>query len=531
MSRTFKALGLGGAFMLATALTPVSQVAAAEFELAGPLDAYTLDPHSISNTLVFALLHNVYDSLVKRSKDLGIEAGLATEWTQVEPLIWEFKLREGVTFSNGNAFTADDVVFSFHRAKSGGVKSHLASVDRIEKVDDYTVRLHTVRTAPVLPNEIVNWMIIDEDWAKENNAVQAGQADNSSENFAARNTMGTGAYVITGRDPGVKTVLERSPTWWGTPEGNVDKVTFHVIANPSTRVAALLTGEVDMIDSVPPQDAGRISQAPGFKVEAVADLRTVYIQPDVLRDKLTHDGAPDGNPLKDKRVREAMRLAIDTDAIKKRIMRGYSTPVGLPIANQVTGSTPELNAPTSPDLERAKALMAEAGYADGFDITFDCTNDRFINDEAICIAISSFLAQIKINVTPRAQTTSRWAEQVNPPGYNTSLAMLSYSPYTYDGYQFLTAIAMSRNPDTGEGSFNIGGYSNPAVDDLIRKIGAESDTAKREGYFHEAFTLIKADEAFLPIHQLQILWGLSDKAEVVQLPDLALPFNWFSIKE
>ena len=511
------------------AMTPATQ--AAEFKFAGPLDAYTLDPHAISNTLVFAVLRNVYEPLVTRGKDLSIQPVLATEWKQVDDTTWEFALRKDVKFSNGNAFNADDVVFSFERAKKGGMKSHLSDVGSIEKVDDYTVRLKTKTIDPILPNQIVNWFMMDSDWAKENGATEPGQADNSTESYANRNAVGTGSYVISERDPGVKTVFAANKDWWGKIDGNVDKATFFVIANPSTRVSALMSGEVDMIDGVPPQDASRIEKTEGLRIEATSDLRTVYLQPDVARDELVHGGGVKGNPFKDPKVREAMTLAIDTGAIQKRIMRGYSTPVGLPIGNEVEGSTLELNAPNKPDLDKAKQLMDEAGYESGFDVTLDCTNDRFMNDEATCLAIGSFLSQIGIRITPRVQATARWAQQINPPGYDTSFTMLSYSPYTYDAHQFLSSIATTRDPKSGQGAFNIGGYSDPELDRLTSEVGSEKDPQKRSKLLEQALKTLKASNAFIPIHQLQILWGVREGVDVVQQADLAYPLAWFTVSK
>lgn len=529
MQKRLRRAPLAAALALTTVLA--SPAARAEtFNFAGALDAYTLDPHAVSNTLIFAVLRNVYEPLVQRDRDLSLAPVLATEWSHVSDLVWEFKLRQGVTFSNGNAFNADDVVFSFERAKKGGVKSYLSDIDTIEKVDDFTVRFTTKKINPILPNQIVNWFIMDKEWAEANGAVEPGKPDNSTETFANRNAMGTGSYVIAARDPGVKTEFDANPKWWNKISGNVDKATFFVIPNPATRVAALMSGEVDMIDGVPPQDSQRIEAADGLHIAARADLRTVYLQPDVSRDTLVY-GKAEGNPFKDKRVREAMSLAIDTGAIQKRIMRGFSTPVGLPVANEVEGSTPELNAPQKPDLAKAKALMAEAGFDKGFDVTLDCTNDRFMNDEATCLAIASFLAQIDIRVTPRAETTSRWAKQVNPPGYDTSFAMLSYSPNAYDAYQFLSIIANSRDAETGRGSFNIGGYSNPELDALIEQIGSTSDLDARRELLHKALQVMKDDYAFIPIHQLQILWGLRDGVDVVQLADLSYPLEWFTVKK
>lgn len=502
---------------------------AADFKFAGPLDAYTLDPHAVSNTLIFAILSNVYEPLVERGADLQLEPALATSWKQIDATTWEFDLRKGVKFQNGDPFNADDVVFSMDRARKGGVKTNLSQVASIAKVDDYTVRITTVSTDPVLPNQIVDWYIMDKEWAEQNGAVEPGSANNKTETYANRNANGTGPYEIASRDPGVKTVFEKNPDWWGKMTGNVDTATFFVIPNPATRVSALISGQVDMIDAVPPQDASQIDTTKGLHVQAGPDLRTVYLQPDVDRDQLIYGSEQSKNPFKDIRVRQAMQLAIDTTAIQKRIMGGYSMPDGLPIGQQVNGWDSELGAPVQPDLAKAKQLMVDAGYPDGFSVTLDCTNDRFMNDEATCLAIAAFLGKINITVTPRAQTTSRWAAQVNPPGYNTSLALLGYSPATYDAGLFLSVIVATRDPKTGRGAFNIGGYSNPKVDALITQINAETDKTKRDGYLHEALKLVKDDVGFIPIHQLKILWGVKDNVDVVQPANFGYPLRYFKV--
>jgi peptide/nickel transport system substrate-binding protein len=342
--------------------------------------------------------------------------------------------------------------------------------------------------------------------------------------------MGTGPYVIKDRDPGVKTVFATNAGWWDKKTGNVDTATFFVIPNPSTRVSALISGEMDMIDGVPPQDAERIDKADGLHVQAGPDLRTVYLAPDTARDNLIFGSEKTKNPFKDVTVRQAMELAIDTTAIQKRIMRNFSVPVGLPIGKEVSGFNAALGAPVKPDVEKAQTLMKEAGYEKGFSVTLDCTNDRFMNDEATCLAVAASLARINIKVEPRPQATSRWATQVNPPEYNTSLAMLSYSPFTYDAGIFLTSIAATRDAKSGLGAFNIGGYSNPEVDKLIDLIGKEKDQTKRTALIEQAFKQIKADAAFIPLHQLNILWGVKDNVTVVQPADLAYPLRYFSVK-
>ncbi|MEJ1158408.1 ABC transporter substrate-binding protein [Prosthecomicrobium sp. N25] len=503
---------------------------AANFKFAGPLDAYTLDPHAVSNTLIFAVLSNVYEPLVRRGADLKLEPALATEWKQVDDLTWEFTLRQGVKFSNGNAFDADDVVFSLNRAKAGGVKANLAAIASIEKAGDHKVVVKTGAPTPILPAMIVNWFIMDKEWAEANGAVQPGSANNQTETFANRNAMGTGPYVIKERDPGVKTVFAANPGWWDKITGNIDQATFFVIANPATRVSALVTGEVDMVDGLPPQDVQRIEETKGLRVQAGSDLRTIYMQPDIARDNLLHGSEKSKNPFKDVRVRRAMTLAIDTTAIQNRVMRKLSTPVGLPIGKEVEGFDAELGKPVVADVDKAKALMAEAGWEKGFTVNLDCTNDRFMNDEATCLAIAASLQRIGITVEPRIAPTARWAKQINPPDYDTSLVLVGYSPATYDAHLFFTSIVATRDPKSGLGAFNIGGYSNPEVDRLIADIGKERDRTKRLGQIRQAFALMKEDAAYIPIHQLKILWGVKDSVTVVQPADLGYPLRYFVVK-
>ena len=530
MSRSsFAKVAAVGGVLCASLMAGVS-AQAASFKFAGPLDAYTLDPHAVSNTLIFAILSNVYEPLVRRGADLKIEPALATSWKQVDDTTWRFELRKGVKFSDGSDFNADDVVFSFNRAKAGGVKSNIATINAAVKVDDYTVDLKTTGIDPIVPFEIVNWFIMDKEWSEKNNTVQPGSADNKTETFANRNTNGTGPYRIASRDPGVKIEFEKSPTWWDKLTGNVDKATFFVIPNNSTRVSALISGEVDMIDSLPAQDTQRVAADPNLKVQAGPDLRTVYIQPDVARDELQFSDVKGKNPFKDVRVRQAMALAIDIEGIKQKIMRGYSVPVGLPIAREVNGFDPVLGEPTKPDVDKAKALMADAGYKDGFSVTLDCTNDRFMGDEATCLAIAQSLARINIKVEPRAQTTGKWAQQINPPGYNTSLAMLGYSPSTYDAHLFLSSIVATRDAKSGRGTFNIGGFSDAQLDDLITKIQNEKDPTARSALLKQAMTRLKETAGFIPLHQLNILWGVKKNVDVVQPADLGFPLRYYVVK-
>ena len=525
-SRRMRA-GLFAAAMTAALIPAAPQ--AATFKFAGPLDSYTLDPHAVSNTLIFAITGNIYEPLVRRGGDLSLEPGLATSWKLTDATTWRFELRKGVKFQDGGDFSADDVVFSFERAKAGGVKSNMATLDSIKKIDDFTVEIKTRGTDPIVPDVITNWYIMSKAWAEKNGAVQPGAADNKTETFANRNAMGTGPYRLASRDPGVKIEFEKNTGWWDKMPGNIDKATFFVIPNAAARVSALISGEVDMIDSLPPQDTPRIEAAKGLKVIAGPDLRVAFLLPDVSRDELLFSDVKGKNPFKDKRVRQAMQLAIDLEAIKSKVMRNYATPLGVAIAPQVNGFNAAVGKPVAADPVKAKALLTEAGYPDGFSVTLDCTNDRFMNDEATCVAISGALGRIGIKAEPRAQTTGKWAQQINPPGYNTSLAMVGYSPFTYDAHLFLTVLTATRDK-TGRGVFNIGGYSNPAVDALIDKVQADTNPDSRRKLIGEALALIKEDVGLIPLHQLNILWAAKEGVSVVQPADLAFPLRLFSVK-
>lgn len=519
--QAMRTLLASGALLAGTMMTPALS---AEFNWAAPLDAYTLDPHAVDNTFVLSVLGNVYEPLIRRAADLSLEAALATEWSQ-DGDVWRFKLRQGVTFQDGSAFNADDVVFSFNRSRESGVKGMLATVDTITKVDDYTIEMKTKGIDPILPQEITEWLIMDQQWAEANGAVKAASADNKDESFATRNTNGTGPFKVTEREPNVRTVMTANAGWWDKPLHNIDKSTFFVIANPATRVSALLSGEVDLVNGVPPQDAERIDGADGYHVMSGPDVRVIYLQMDVARDELLFSSVKGANPFKDQRVREALRLAIDTEVIQKKVMRGFSVPTGTLVAKEVNGYSEAAGVPTTPDVKKAKQLLAEAGYADGFSVTLDCTNDRFVMDESICITVAGLIARIGVDVQPRAQTVGRWAQQINPPEYNTSFAMVGYTPSTYDAHNMLQTIIGTRDPASGRGIFNIGGYSDSKVDDLIASIQVETDADKRRELIGEALGIIRDSAAYIPLHQQMVIWGLKDGIDVKQRADGGLPLR------
>lgn len=506
----------------------VASAEAAEFNWAAPMDVYTLDPHAVYNTFLFNVMGNVYEPLVRRNPDLTLEPALATEWKQ-DGETWTFKLRQNVKFHDGSPFSADDVVFSYERSKNAGVKNLLIRVASLEKLDDHTIVIKTKGVDPILPSEISEWLIMSKIWAEKNSAVKAASADNKEESFATRNANGTGSFKIVEREPNVRTVMVPNKDWWDKAAHNIDKSTFQVIANAATRVSALQSGQIDLITDVPPQDAARIEKDGDIQVLSGPDMRVVYLQMDVNRDELLFSDVKGKNPFKDQKVRDAMRLAIDSKIIQQKIMRNFSIPTASMVAREVAGYDEKVGAVIAADVKQAKQLMVEAGYGDGFRVTLDCSTDRLMMDETICITVSGMLSRIGIKAEPRAQTTALWAKQINPPAYNTSFSLLGYAPSTFDALNMLQTIVGSRDPQSGRGIFNVGGYSDAKVDELINQIQVESDADKRNRQIGEALTIVRDSAAYIPLHQQMLLWGLKKNIHVKQRPDGGLALRYVTI--
>jgi len=273
-----------------------TSLSAKTFRWANDGDVISMDPYARQETTLLSFMGNIYEPLIQRDKQLKLEPALAIEWSQPTPDVWRFKLRQGVKFHDGTPFTADDVVFSFERARTSQVAAILATAKEIRKIDDFTVEIATKGPDPIMPEEITDWYIMSKAWAEKNKAEKMAEPTKNEDNYAIRNANGTGPFILKEREHEVKTVLVNNPNWWAKPEHNLTEVVFTRIANASTRVAALLSGELDMIYTVPPQDIERIRQSKGLKVLQTPELRTVYLGFDMARSELTSSsvkGTPD----------------------------------------------------------------------------------------------------------------------------------------------------------------------------------------------------------------------------------------------
>ena len=307
-------------------------------------DALSMDPHSFNETVQLSVTGNVYEPLAGRNKDLSLRPVLATKWEQTSPTVWRFTLRKGVQFHDGTPFTADDVVFSMMRTQLEGsdMKSYTNPIKETRKVDDYTVDIETKDPAPILPSMISQVYIMSKAWSEANNAVNPVDRRKGIENTASFKANGTGPYRVRERQPNVRTVFNRSANYWDKVEGNVQEVVYTPVANDATRVAALLSGQVDVIDPVPVQDLDRVANTGGTRVVSGPELRAIFMGMDQKRDELLNSSVKGKNPFKDKRVRQAFYQAIDIEGLHKQVMRGASGNLATLIGKGVNGYTDDI---------------------------------------------------------------------------------------------------------------------------------------------------------------------------------------------
>jgi peptide/nickel transport system substrate-binding protein len=516
------------ALLAALLVSPAAM--AVTFRWANNGDTGSMDPYTRQETVQISFLSNIYEPLARRDRTLTLEPALALTWEQTGATIWRFHLRPNVKWQDGSAFTADDVVFSLSRilAKSSMLRAPLSVVKEARKIDDLTVDFETNLPDPIFPQEQTNFLIMSKAWCMAHNAAEPVIIGGTDDNYAVRNAMGTGPFRLVSRDPDSNTVVEKNPGWWDKPEHNLDRVEFHVIASAATRVAALLSGEMDMIYDVPPQDRARIAKAPGIKLIQNPELRTIYLGFDMWRDELSTSDVKGKNPFKDQHVRQAFALAIDEVAIAQRVMGGLAHPTWLMWGPGVNGYDAALDVRPAPDIAKAKQLLAGAGYPSGFSVGFDCPNDRYVMDEQICTAITSMLARIGIKVALSATPKAQFFAKILAPKYDTDFFMLGWTPTTYDAHNVLYTLLASRA--NGRGEVNVGGYANPAMDALIEKIGVETDRAMRNGMIDDAAKIVQQDIPVIPLHQQVVVWAAKQNIELAQPADDFFPYRYVTVK-
>ncbi len=503
---------------IAAAMLLPSLGTAKTFKWTSQGDILTLDPHSQNEGLNIAANLWVYDPLLNYNEKFEVVPGLATSWEQINPSLWRFKLRAGVKFHDGSAFTADDVVFSLKRAMapSSQFKSYVAGVSDVKAIDPLTVEISTAGPNPVLLRQLPTLGMMSKAWSEKNNATLPQDFNKKEESFAARNAMGTGPYMLKTREVDIKTVYVENPNWWGKPtkQGNVTEIVYTPIKQNATRTAALLSGEVDFVLDPAAQDIERLRSQ--VKVLDGNENRTIYIAMDVKSPELKYSNIKGKNPLTDVRVREALYRAIDIETIKKAVMRGMSLPTGAMISPQVNGYSEALGQRVPYDLVKARALLKEAGYDNNLEFTIDCPNNRYINDEAICQAVVAMWAKIgvktKLNAMPRATFFPKVANG------DTSIYLFGWGVPTFDAYYTLESLIRSKGTGAA-GAFNYGGYSNPKVDELIDAVKTEINDAKRTAMIQEAFTIHAKEFGTIPLHDQVIPWAMKKNIDIKHQPN------------
>jgi len=453
-------------------------------------DPVSLDPQVQLSGGMLQYSHLVFDPLVRWTQEMTFEPRLATKWERIDDLTVRFYLRKGVTFHSGNPFTAEDVKWTVARFyKSPDFKGLFEPFDTVTVVDDYTVDIKTKKPYALLlnmatyifPMDSKFYTGTDETGQPKDAVVKIGPS------FALMNESGTGAFTVTHREQGVKTVFERFKDYWDKDSpGNVTKIILTPIKEDATRVAALLSGDVDFISPVPPQDFKRIENDPKNHLVTYSGGRIITFQ-------LNQKRRPE---FRDVNVRQAMVHAVNNEGIVKKIMKGTATVAGQQGPPGYAGYKESLF--PRYDLEKAKALMKKAGLENGFECTMIAPNNRYVNDEKIAEATVSMLAKINIKVNlktmPKAQYWDEFDAQV------ADIQMIGWHSDTEDSGNFSEFLTMCPNKETGYGQYNSGNYCNPKVDELTLAAQSETDLAKRAKILQEIEQILYDDAAFIPFH-------------------------------
>ena len=492
-------------------------------------DLQTMDPDSRNESLTNSLNGQVYETLTGRDKQLGIAPMLATEWQQTGPLQWRVKLRANVKFHDGTPFTADDVVFSVKRAqeKSSDIKAYANAMGEPKKLDALNVEFNLKDVNPIFLQHANTIFIMSKAWCEKNKVTSPQDFNAGEQSYAALNANGTGPFTLVSRQPDVKTVYKRNPNWWGKFEGNVQDVVYTPIKSNSTRVAALISGELDMILDPPVADTPRLQSTAGVKVIDGPENRIIFIGMDQGRDELLYSSVKGKNPFKDQRVRQALYQAVDEESIKAKLMRGQAAPTGA-VTPSPLGSynDPALEKRLPFDLAAGKKMLTAAGYPEGFEVTLDCPNDRYINDEEICKTLASMWARLGVKVRVNAMPRSVYFAKLG--NLDTSMYMLGWGGAVTDAETVLTPIYRTRGTG-GIGQFNYGQVNNPKMDQLAAASSKEPDPAKREQLIKAAIKEHNEQVHHIPLHRQFIPWATRGNVEVVHRADNWLEWAWVTV--
>ncbi len=502
---------------------------AATLRVASAFDPQTMDPHGLALLYHTRIAFQIYDHLVNRDEQFRLEPALAVSWQAVGPTTWRFKLRPNVKFHDGSPFTADDAVFSIERAlgptsqRSFSLKGLVA----VKKVDDLTIDFQLSAPDAVWPEKLWLVAMMNKRWCQTHGVEKAQDFNGKQETYAVRNANGTGPYRLDSYQPDVRVVLKRFAGYWGAADkrnGNVDEVSFVGIRSDATRLAALASGEIDLVLDPPFQDVERLKQDPKLTVLSTTDIGTQYFTFDQARDELIQGDVKDRNPFKDKRVRQAVAHALNIDLIIQKVLRGQATASGSFISPLVDGYTPDADKRIPYDPAKARALLAAAGYPNGFGVTLDCVNVAF--REAVCQAATAMLNQVGIRASLRSTGTTQFFPKLSQA--SASFVEFGWTP-ALDPWSTLNALFRTWDPQGG-GTFNAGRYSNPQLDVLIDAIRTEPDLTRRRARVGVALRMLQDDLPYIPLYHRRLNWAMAKKVKAVQWPNDTMELRWVKLQ-
>ena len=518
------------AFVVITAAAGLAGSAhATSLRIASAFDPQTMDPHALALLYHSRVAFQIYDNLVNRDEDFKLEPALAESWEMVSPTVWRFKLRQGVKFHDGTPFTADDAVFSVERTRGPTSQRSFAlrGMTSVKKIDERTIEFQLEAPDAVWPEKLWLVAMMSKAWCQQHGVEKAQDFNGKQETYTVRNAMGTGPYKLERYEPDVRTVLKRHDAWWGKGDkrnGNLESVTFTSIRSDATRLAALASGEVDMVLDPPFQDVERLKSDPKLQITTTSDIGTQYFTFDQARDELQYADVKGKNPFKDIRVRQAVAHALNIDLIIQKVLRGQGTPTGSLISPRVDGYDKALDKRIAYDPARAKALLAEAGYPGGFGVTLDCVNVAF--REAVCQAAAAMLTQVGIRVQVRSSPTNTFFPRLSTA--NGSFIEYGWTPAP-DPWTTLNGLFRTFDA-SGLGTFNAGRYSNPKLDVLIDSVRTEPDITKRRARVGVALRLVHDDLAYIPLYRRHLNWAMKKNVAVTMWPNDTVELRWVKAK-
>lgn len=494
--------------ILAVLVSLPMALSAKELRVGLALEPTSIDPHYHNLTPNNAFARNIFDGLINPDEKQRLKPGLAVSWKSVNDTTWEFKLRKGVKFHDGTAFTADDVIFTTERApnvpESPSSFGTYLKGKTFKKIDDYTIHVITERPYPLMPNDLAQIFIVSK---------KAAEGAKTGDYNSGKAAIGTGPFKFVEWVPGDRVVLERNKGYWGKkPEWS--RVVIKPIRSGPARVAALLAGDVDFIDNVPTTDITRLKKEPKLSLSDGVSNRVIYLHLDHQRDDSpfvkAKNGGPIKNPLKDLKVRKAISKAINRPAIVERVMEGVAIPAGQLLPEGFFAVSPKLK-PEKFDPAATKKLLAEAGIPDGFQLTIHGPNDRYINDAKICETVAQMLTRVGIKTAVETMPKSVYFRRASRGGPNKtpefSFILVGWGAGTGEPSSPLKSLIHTYDKSRGFGASNRGRYSNTEIDKVIEDALATVDDAKRSKLLQKATEMAISDYAIIPLHYQVNTWA------------------------